>query len=649
MRLPDRRLAAFLGMALASALLPAAVPAQVDPGAPAVRRPAGDRAGECRPPLPTSIVPVFGAPGTPVTISGANLDATTAVSFGPVNVPFGLAPPSRIETMVPDLPPGQVSVRVTKACGAATISPPFLVVAPSPSCVLGVVPQRLDFTTTEGETRPPPAQTLTLTSLQPGVSFTARESSPFLSLGTAFGVTPAVLNIRVDPTGLPVGGYSATIEIACPIGGGGPLTVPVNLAVFPRIPMPPRLTVEPRTLSFSTPVGSDPPPQNLEIRSTEDPEPLQLNFSIGNPITPRLRANPSSGRTPQTVSVSIMGSDLAAGTYDFSLFAVAQGVGMLPLTVPVRLLVTSPAQCSVNPSPASLGFTAMLDGPNPAGQTVSLTSPQGAVAFITAGGPPLVAVAPASGSTPASLAVSVSTAGLPAGTYTAAVGVGCAENGFGGLRQIPVTVTVTAPGGQLLASPPMLSFSGTRGGPNPPPQTLSVASSGAPLGFTATASGGFFTVNPAAGTTAASLGVSANLAGLAEGVFEGMIALATPGKPPLAVPVRLTVSPPPSLLMASPSSLSFTTTQDLDPPIRTLTIASSGAPLNWSVSSTAGFISLGPTSGVTPSSTFVAIGVVGKPPGTYSGSVVVTAPGAGSISVPVSLTITGSLPNTGLP
>jgi hypothetical protein len=169
---------------------------------------------------------------------------------------------------------------------------------------------------------------------------------------------------------------------------------------------------------------------------------------------------------------------------------------------------------------------------------------------------------------------------------------------------------------------------------------VSVSSTGAPLSFSAAANGGFFTVSPTAGTTPSNLGVNANLGSLTEGTYSGTITVSSPGKTARNVAVQLTVTPPAGLLMTSPTSLSFTTSRDLDPPSRTLIILSSGAPLNWSVSSTAPFISVGPTNGVTPSSTFVAISAVGRPPGTYTGAVNVSAPGAGSLSVPVSLTIT---------
>jgi hypothetical protein len=599
----------------------------------------------CQPPVLSGIVPVFGAPGTPVTINGSSLEGTTAVTFDGTSVPFSVVPPGRIETRVPQLPPGQVTVTVSKPCGSAAL--PFQIVEPAQSCVLGVVPSSLAFTAVVGDTEVPP-QTLSLSSFQPGVSFTVQETSPFLDIGTAFGITPAQLLVRADPTGLPVGGYSAILRIACSAGGGGAFTVPVTLSVVPAPPPGvPVLTSSPASLTYVTTQGVNAPPQSLMVRSSQSRNGLEVDFVAGSPISSRVQASPSSGTTPQTIAVSVMTADLAPSTYDFTLLLAPLGVGLMPTAVPLRVIVTQPPPgCSVVASPSSLFFTADAGGHKPPAQTVALTSPQGAVAFLAAGGPPLVSVSVTSGSTPAPLSVSISTTGLAAGTYTGMAAVGCASAGLGALQPIPVTVTVTAPGGELRATPSMLAFTGTRGGANPPAQTLSVTSTGAPLSFTAAASGSFLAVGPSGGTTPANLSVSVNLAGLAEGTYTGTVMLTSPGKPSVGVPVQLTVVPPPSLLMVSPSSLTFTTSQDVDPPSRTLTILSSGAPLNWSVSSVGSFLDVGPTSGTTPGSTFVAPRAVALFPGTYTGSVIVTAPGTGSLNVPVTLVVTANQPGS---
>ena len=58
------------------------------------------------------------------------------------------------------------------------------------------------------------------------------------------------------------------------------------------------------------------------------------------------------------------------------------------------------------------------------------------------------------------------------------------------------------------------------------------------------------------------------------------------------------------------------------------------------MSSVGSFLDVGPTSGTTPGSTFVAPRAVSLFPGTYTGSVIVTAPGTGPLNVPVTLVVT---------
>ena len=105
---------------------------------------------------------------------------------------------------------------------------------------------------------------------------------------------------------------------------------------------------------------------------------------------------------------------------------------------------------------------------------------------------------------------------------------------------------IAATGAGFIAAPSSLSFSATTGGSEPPPQSVSITSSGAPLGFTATptSTGNWLTVTPGSGTTPASLSVGANPAGLGAGTYNGTITL-TPGgsgNSPLAINVTLVVS-----------------------------------------------------------------------------------------------------------
>ncbi|MBI3267673.1 MAG: discoidin domain-containing protein [Planctomycetes bacterium] len=118
----------------------------------------------------------------------------------------------------------------------------------------------------------------------------------------------------------------------------------------------------------------------------------------------------------------------------------------------------------------------------------------------------------------------------------------------GSLRQWRVDVTGVVAGPVLAINPGNLAFAGQQDGANPNAQGLAVSNAGAgTLNWTATVSANapWLSVNPAAGTGAANVSVTASLAGLGLGDFPGTITFTAPGATgsPLVVPVTLTVNP----------------------------------------------------------------------------------------------------------
>ena len=115
------------------------------------------------------------------------------------------------------------------------------------------------------------------------------------------------------------------------------------------------------------------------------------------------------------------------------------------------------------------------------------------------------------------------------------------EGGAGGLVR-----RLTTNGPALLATPSLLSFSVSGGGVAPAAQTLAIASSGAAVSFTASAStssgGNWLAVSPSSGTTPASLSVSIALTNLAAGTYQGAVTLSSTSASSLAIGVTLTVT-----------------------------------------------------------------------------------------------------------
>ncbi len=223
---------------------------------------------------------------------------------------------------------------------------------------------------------------------------------------------------------------------------------------------------------------------------------------------------------------------------------------------------------------------------------------------------------------------------------------------------VPKTVTVVIAnppqppptGSALTVSPTSLAFSAIAGGANPAPRVLSIGSTGAVLNWTASDNAPWLTVTPATGLTGANANAIVNVAGLAAGTYNAAISISSPGVSTVSVPVTLTLTapPPPSAsLVVSPTSLSFTAPQGGPAPApQVISIASSGAALNWTVTDNAAFVSETPATGTTPGATNVSVNVGALVAGSYNAIITVSAPGVPSRTVPVSLTVTAVGPGT---
>jgi hypothetical protein len=225
----------------------------------------------------------------------------------------------------------------------------------------------------------------------------------------------------------------------------------------------------------------------------------------------------------------------------------------------------------------------------------------------------------------------------------------------------------------LTVSPASVSLNYQLGTP-PPVQSLDITSSGAALTYrvsTTTASGGnwLFAGPVLAGITPGTLVVGLNpspIVGVGSpypppGTYTGSVILTADGaaNSPVTVPVTLNVTAggSPSLNVSPPSVSFYYQTGGSPPPVQTLTITSTGAALTYRASTTTAsggnWLSAGPVlAGVTPGTLVVGLNpspIVGAvspypPPGTYTGSVILTADGAANspVAVPVTLTVTAA-------
>jgi hypothetical protein len=185
---------------------------------------------------------------------------------------------------------------------------------------------------------------------------------------------------------------------------------------------------------------------------------------------------------PVTTSVYIFMDDDEGALRSVPGFADGTSVGV-PVTGP---------QLAV--APASMSFSAAA-GSNPAPQTLQITNDGfGALDWTSSDDAPWLSVAPANGSAPSQVTVSVDTAGLAAGTYTAAITVSAPGAG-GSPATVPVTLTLSA------AAAPAITRVSPRAGSTAGGESLQVLGTGFATGTEVRVGGTLASVVSAQGST----------------------------------------------------------------------------------------------------------------------------------------------------
>jgi hypothetical protein len=536
----------------------------------------------------------------------------------------------------------------------------------------------------------PPAQTVTATATTGTIPFTVGETYA-TNNGNWIGVTPPAtgfasgtpFTVFVNPAGLVPGTYSGTITVTPGAGAGnGAQQIPVTLTVAND----PLIVANGCTaasascaLSYVYQIGqAAPASQNISVNSSTG---AQLNYTATATTTSCgswLGLTGSPGLTNGIVTVSVLNpASLVAGTCSGTISIAATNpatnvvVPNSPLTIPVTLVVSANPLLVV--SPPSVTLTVPVNGQ--ASQPVSLTSTSPSsqltytVTFTTASGGTWLALNQVAGSTPNSSLFVTASPGpiLSAGTYTGSVTVTATGPGGAVVANSPVTIPVTlqVTAGSLAVSPATLAFTQLAGAPASAAQAIQVSSSGPSVSYTAVAStngsGNWLSVSPSSGTTNASLSVTADGSKLNPGSYTGSITVTGTGPngspvsgSPATVQVTLTVTS--GTVSAAPTSLTFTQAAGGSvPAAQTVTLSGTPGPVNFTVAATTAsggtWLTATPASGVTPGTLQVSASAGTLAIGQYTGTVVITAPGASGspISIPVTLNVTSGQAITATP
>ena len=161
-----------------------------------------------------------------------------------------------------------------------------------------------------------------------------------------------------------------------------------------------------------------------------------------NAVTPGIG---NGARRPPRWSVAVSPAGMSAGSYSGTVQISATGASNSPVTVAVTLTVTAaPAALAV--APQTLTFQYAIGGAVPAAQNVAISNAgSGTLAWSAADSDSWITLAPASGTAPGTLAVSVNPANMAAGSYTSNVQI-TAAGAAGSPAPVAVTLVVQAGG-----------------------------------------------------------------------------------------------------------------------------------------------------------------------------------------------------------
>jgi uncharacterized protein (TIGR03437 family) len=431
--------------------------------------------------------------------------------------------------------PGTYNGTVTiTASGAPTQTVNVTVVA-SNTPTITPNPTSLNFTYSIGAAAPL-AQTVNISGGS-GLAFfaTVTSGAPWLLVTPGSGTTPGSISVAVTTGSLTAATYHGTVTIASAGASNTPLSIPVTLTVSDG--STPTISLSASSLNFTSAAGAAAPAnQTVNVTSTA-PSPVSVGVSGGTWLSATL----SGSTTPAVVTVSANPSNLTAGTYSGTVIVTSMGASNTPQPIAVQLVVSAPA--TITATPASLSFAYVLGGSNPASQSVNVTSSQPAKISTSVAGASWLTVTSSTSSTPATLTATVNPAGLPAGTFQAAISITSA--GASNSPQVLSVTLVVSDKPALAPSPSSLTFTAPSGGSNAAAQSINLSGSAA-LAFTVTTSPSWLSVSSSSSTTPATLVATVNTTGMSQGSYQGAITISSgaAANSPITIPVTLNLAVP---------------------------------------------------------------------------------------------------------
>ncbi len=311
-------------------------------------------------PSPQNVV-VTGTAGAP--LQAAAEDSWLHVSLSAASPPAVLA----VSVDAGALPAGDYHSTIhVSAGGSQTLDLPVRYLLQDGGGVT-LSPPELRFSYITGSVKPAPG-TVQLSSAVTR-EFTLTTSAPaWLSTSPLSGLTPATLSVAANPGQLPASSYNATVRVTLPANNPSAVLLPVGLNVFERA----AFAVAPATVSLACTRGETAPvTSSVSIAGA----PAGSAFlAEADSQAGWLSAAPSDAAASNTITLSAVASNLAAGTYTGTVTIRRLAEPDKAAIVPVTLTVADP-QTGNQPSFSAVGVVntaSYVAGPVAPGEIVAI-------------------------------------------------------------------------------------------------------------------------------------------------------------------------------------------------------------------------------------------------------------------------------------
>lgn len=623
--------------------------------------------------------------------SAISFSATATVNSGgswltinPSNFGFGVSTPYAITVNVAPavtLAAGSYSGQISIKPGTSGVTPIVvnvnLVVHATSETYFDQIAGGLTFSmATSGNA--PPAQALQVRNAGAGslgwaAAVSTSDGGSWLGISSSSGTAPSNLSVSVTPANLPGKGLTAGT-----FTGQVLFTYTVSSTVLDSVSVPVTINVGTSVLAQVNPInfnkvfaGANPLSQVITIANTGTTSVTILGSVLGATGGSWLTISPSNygfGQgTPFAITLNVNPLvTLPAGTYMAEVI-VAGNTNSQILSIPVTLTVNEATGPWFDNVAGALNFSMLTGGGVPPAQDIQIRnagtgSLDWTSTVTTADGGTWLSISAGSGASPSNVTVTVNPANLPgagavAGTFVGQVALASSAS----RTTVPISITVS--GGTFEQVNP-LNFTKVAGGPNPMPQTITVASSGTAVNFNASVingtGGSWLNITPSnygfgqatPTTITASVNPSVTLAAgsySAEVVVSELNGSDLPAQV-MTIPVTLTIQPATATFFdALPGQMTFSmAVKGNPPPSQILPIRNAGqGTLDWTaeVSTTDGgdWLSISTDNGTAPSEPTVTVNPANLPgdgleAGTFTGLIALNADGQ-QVTIPVSMTV----------